>query len=185
MIPTMTLAAAAETDVAARVHAAVRGDAQAQAWLYRRFLPWVHGLLLSRRPAVADELAQDCFATAFQRLHQLREPAHFGAWIGAIARHQRGAEPAGEEPIEFADAVAAHDADPAQHVEALRMLAAIRALPDAYRETMTLRLVEGLGGPEIAELTGLAPGSVRVNLHRGMRLLRAALGLAPVEHDHD
>jgi len=36
--------------------------------------------------------------------------------------------------------------------------------------------VEGLSGPEIAERTGLSAGSVRVNLHRGMALLRAALG---------
>lgn len=49
------------------------------------------------------------------------------------------------------------------------------APPEAYRETLLLRLVEGLTGPEIAERTGLTAGSVRVNLHRGMALLRAAL----------
>ena len=49
------------------------------------------------------------------------------------------------------------------------------SLPDAYRETLMLRLVEGLTGPEIAERTGLTPASVRVNLHRGMKLLRTAL----------
>ena len=54
-------------------------------------------------------------------------------------------------------------------------LAALRALPEAYRETLVLRLVEGLSGAEIAERTGLTPGSVRVNLHRGMALLRIAL----------
>jgi DNA-directed RNA polymerase specialized sigma24 family protein len=32
-------------------------------------------------------------------------------------------------------------------------------------------------GPEIAEQTGLSPGSVRVNLHRGMKLLRERLGI--------
>lgn len=45
----------------------------------------------------------------------------------------------------------------------------------AYRETLTLRLVEGMTGPEIAVLTGLTEGSVRVNLHRGMQLLRESL----------
>ena len=40
-----------------------------------------------------------------------------------------------------------------------------------------LRLVEGLSGPEIANLTGLTPESVRVNLHRGMARLRAVLGI--------
>ena len=56
------------------------------------------------------------------------------------------------------------------------MLAAIRRLPEAYREPLILRLVEGMTGPEIAVRTGLTPGSVRVNLHRGMQMLRAQLG---------
>ena len=42
-----------------------------------------------------------------------------------------------------------------------------------------MRLIEGMTGPEIAERTGLTPGSVRVNLHRGMALLRQKLGLSP------
>jgi RNA polymerase sigma-70 factor (ECF subfamily) len=56
--------------------------------------------------------------------------------------------------------------------EALAVLDTIRSLPDAYRETLILRLVEGLSGPEIAVETGLSPDSVRVNLHRGMKMLR-------------
>jgi RNA polymerase sigma-70 factor (ECF subfamily) len=60
-------------------------------------------------------------------------------------------------------------------VEALAVLALIRTLPEAYRDTLVLRLVEGLTGPEIAERTGLTPASVRVNLHRGMKLLREKL----------
>jgi RNA polymerase sigma-70 factor, ECF subfamily len=34
-----------------------------------------------------------------------------------------------------------------------------------------------MSGPEIAEVTGLEPGSVRINLHRGMKLLRERLGI--------
>ena len=64
-----------------------------------------------------------------------------------------------------------------EDAEAARALAAIRALPEAYRETLILRLVEGMTGPEIAEQTGLTPASVRVNLHRGMKLLREKLGI--------
>ena len=55
------------------------------------------------------------------------------------------------------------------------MLAAIRRLPECYRETLILRLVEGMTGPEIAARTGLTADSVRVNLCRGMKLLRARL----------
>jgi RNA polymerase sigma-70 factor (ECF subfamily) len=59
--------------------------------------------------------------------------------------------------------------------EAFGVLDVIRALPDAYSETLILRLVEGLTGPEIAEQTGLTADSVRVNLHRGMKMLREKL----------
>jgi RNA polymerase sigma-70 factor (ECF subfamily) len=55
------------------------------------------------------------------------------------------------------------------------VLARIRQLPEAYRVPLILRLVEDMTGPEIASRTGLTPGSVRVNLHRGMKLLRQAL----------
>jgi RNA polymerase sigma-70 factor (ECF subfamily) len=50
-------------------------------------------------------------------------------------------------------------------------------LPEAYRETLVLRLVEGMTGPEIAARTGLTAASVRVNLHRGMKQLREKLGV--------
>ena len=61
--------------------------------------------------------------------------------------------------------------------EAANVLDVICGLPEAYRETLVLRLVEGMTGPEIAERTGLTPSSVRVNLHRGMKLLREKLGM--------
>ena len=61
---------------------------------------------------------------------------------------------------------------------ARELLEIVRSLPDAYRETLVLRLVEGMTGPEIATRTGLTPASVRVNLHRGMKLLREKLGTA-------
>jgi RNA polymerase sigma-70 factor (ECF subfamily) len=67
----------------------------------------------------------------------------------------------------------------ADRTEALLVLAAIRSLPEAYSETLTLRLVEGMTGPEIAARTGLTEGSVRVNLHRGMKRLRERLERKP------
>jgi RNA polymerase sigma-70 factor (ECF subfamily) len=62
-----------------------------------------------------------------------------------------------------------------RRAEALAALAAIQSLPEAYRETLVLRLVEGMTGDEIARRTGLTPASVRVNLHRGMKRLREVL----------
>ena len=65
------------------------------------------------------------------------------------------------------------EADRGSTVHTLR---AIRCLPETYRETLIMRLVEGLTGPEIAERTGMTPDSVRVHLHRGIKLLRERLG---------
>ena len=59
--------------------------------------------------------------------------------------------------------------------EAFEILELIKTLPEAYRETLILRLVEGMTGPEIAARTGLTPESVRVNLCRGMKMLRELL----------
>ena len=56
------------------------------------------------------------------------------------------------------------------------ILAVVRVLPEPYREPLILRLVEGMTGPEIATRTGLTHGSVRVNLCRGMEMLREKLG---------
>ena len=80
------------------------------------------------------------------------------------------------DSVELPDDLPGHDATAAR-TEALAVLEVIRTLPEAYRETLVLRLVEGLTGPEIAERTGLTPASVRVNLHRGMKLLRERLSV--------
>jgi RNA polymerase sigma-70 factor (ECF subfamily) len=163
---------------ASLVRAARNGDEGAFARLYERYARIVHGLLLARAPrADVDDLVQDVFLAAWRRLEALRDPAAFGGWVSMIARnraadfHRRTVE-----SVELTDELAGHDATAAR-TEALAVLDIIRTLPEAYRETLVLRLVEGLTGPEIAERTGLTPASVRVNLHRGMKLLRERLSV--------
>lgn len=169
-----------EDGIARMVVGAQAGSAVAFAELHRRFVPLVHGILLSRFPtSIADELTQECFLLAFQRLPQLREPASFGAWIAAIARRMRSSEPARQLWLEDVAEPADSSAGPEEYTDADAVLAAIRRLPPAYRETLMLRLVEGLSGPEIAAATGLGADSVRVNLHRGMQKLRESLALVP------
>lgn len=173
------------TSTATLVNAARAGSQAAMSLLYQRFAPVVHGVLLAyAQPADADDLTQDVFETALQRLHALHEPAAFPGWILSIARRAaldgKRRAPRLSEGAE--ESVADTSATPEQRLEAGRVLVAIQSLPAAYRETLLLRLAEGLNGPEIAQRTGLSHGSVRVNLHRGMSLLRAALSIA-VEGD--
>lgn len=161
---------------AALVRRAGEGDAAAFTRLYDRYVRLVHGLLLARVDrAEVEDLVQDVFLIAWRRLDRLRDPAAFGGWLATIARNRatdfhRRAPAAAELP----EHLVASDATAAR-AEARAALAVIRTLPEAYRETLVLRLVEGMTGPEIAERTGLTPASVRVNLHRGMKLLREKL----------
>jgi RNA polymerase sigma-70 factor (ECF subfamily) len=156
------------------VDAARTGDGEAFGRLYAVYARMVHGILMSRVPPdEVDDLVQDVFLAAFRKLHTLRDPAAFGPWLAMITRnrandfHRHKAE-----TIELPEDVVAADRTEA---EANAILALIQTLPDAYRETLVLRLVEGMTGPEIAERTGLTAASVRVNLHRGMKQLREKL----------
>ncbi len=156
------------------VEAAKNGDRAAFGRLYSSFSPMVYGILLShvsRRDA--EDLVHDVFLVALRQLHTLRKVAAFPGWLAMIARnrardHHRRKRDAEELP----EGIAASDDHSA---EASAVLAAIRSLPEAYRETLVLRLVEGMTGEEIAARTGLTPASVRVNLHRGMKQLRERL----------
>jgi RNA polymerase sigma-70 factor (ECF subfamily) len=176
-------AAATETIASpevALVEAVRAGDREAFGRLYDLYSPMVHGILLARVPyRDVDDLVQDVFLAALKRLHSLRDSAAFGGWLAMITRNRavdyyRRAR----ETEELTDdmPVTSHRDTEAEH-EAARMLEVVRSLPEAYRETLVMRLVEGMSGPEIAARAGMTPASVRVNLHRGMKMLREKLGL--------
>jgi len=159
------------------VRSAQAGDVASFEILYARYAPVVHAIVLGRLPpSDADDVTQNVFITALTKLGSLREPAAFAGWIARTARN--AAEDHRRRMIDTVeiDTVFATRGTQGDDAEAAQALAAIRALPEAYRETLMLRLVEGMSGPEIAARTGLTPGSVRVNLHRGMQMLRGALG---------
>ncbi len=166
-------------ELRAQVVAARRGDELAFERLYVRFGRMVHGILLARVPHdQVDDLVQDVFFAAWQRLDGLRDDSAVGGWLAMIARN-RAADfhRQAVDTVEFDERKAGRQASAEAPLDAVRALSAIRALPEAYRETLVLRLVEGLTGPEIADRTGLTAASVRVNLHRGMKLLREKLGI--------
>lgn len=173
---TSTLAEGEQAEDRADIVAAQSGDRAAFGRLYARYLPMVHGLLLARVPREeAEDLVQEVFMQALRKLSTLREPGAFGGWLATIARNRahdffRRSRSREDLPDEIPTT------KESSNTQAHAALAAIRRLPEAYRETLILRLVEGMSGPEIAARTGLKPGSVRVNLHRGMAQLREILG---------
>lgn len=158
------------------VRSVLEGDREGFGRLYDLYAPLVHGILLARVPRTeVDDLVQDIFLHAFKKLHTLRDSSAFGPWIAMIARNRAvDYYRRSRETVEITDEVRGTDK---QESKAAEILELIRNLPEAYRETLVLRLVEGMTGPEIAARTGLTAASVRVNLHRGMKLLREKLTL--------
>jgi RNA polymerase sigma-70 factor (ECF subfamily) len=160
---------------AALVRAAQAGDRAAFGTLYSQFARIIHGILLAHVSNTdAEDLLQDAFVRAMEQVRGLREPAAFGGWLASVARrtafdHHRRMHPEAGLPAEIPGGERPDG-------EAFEVLAMIQRLPESYCETLVLRLVEGMTGPEIAERTGLTHQSVRVNLCRGMKLLREQLG---------
>jgi len=177
------ISATAVSEDSQLVEAARTGDRTAFGRLYDRYARMVHGILLARVPfSEVDDLVQDVFLLALPRLDSLRDVARFGPWLAAIARNRANDyHRQSVDQVELTDGLPANKSasqmksSPVEEVEAEFILGLARTLPETYRETLLLRLVEGMTGPEIAARTGLTPGSVRVNLHRGMQQLREKL----------
>jgi RNA polymerase sigma-70 factor (ECF subfamily) len=166
---------ARKSEEAMLIRAVLEGDLEKYGRLYHLYAPLVHGVLLARIPrSEVEDMVQEIFLHALKKLSTLRDTGSFGPWIAMIARnramdfHRRS-----RETVEVTDDLRSSDSSGPKAAEILEI---IRSLPDAYRETLVLRLVEGMTGPEIATRTGLTSASVRVNLHRGMKLLRGKLG---------
>jgi RNA polymerase sigma-70 factor (ECF subfamily) len=150
------------------------GDRAAFARLNDEFEPTLYGIALSRVSRhAAEDIVHDVFLTVLKHLPALRDPAAFAGWISQITRrkvadHLRRVP---HEPLlDLPEPSATSDRG-----EATAILRVIHTLPEAFAETLVLRFVEGMTGPEIAEHTGMTHGSVRVNLSRGMKLLRQRL----------
>ncbi|MBX2802165.1 MAG: sigma-70 family RNA polymerase sigma factor [Myxococcales bacterium] len=162
-------------DITDAVRRAREGDASAWTWLHREYRGTLHAVAISHGPRQgADDVVQETFARAMERLSELRRDDAFGPWLCAIARHlatdgyRRRSRLAALRDVFFAR--------PRPTAEAAEALDALRQLPETYRELLAMKLVEQMTGPEIATRLGRSPAGVRVSLHRGMKLLRERLG---------
>jgi len=147
--------------------------------LYETHARMVHAIIVARAGhSDAEDLVQEVFVQAMKKIGELRDGELVGPWLAAIARNKATDALRHRQRLRLVPIV--DRAEPVARRRALRsedVIRAIRSLPEAYRETLLMRLMEGLTGPEIADRLGMTHGSVRVNLTRGMKMLRAELSL--------
>src|SRR5215510_11298099 len=127
----------------ALVRAVLAGERDRFGRLYEVYAPMVHGILLARVPRdEVSDLVQEIFLHALKKLHTLRNAAAFGPWVAMIARNRAmDFHRAARETVEVTEQTAIAQSPNKTPGEILDL---IRGLPDAYRETLVLRFVEGM-----------------------------------------
>jgi RNA polymerase sigma-70 factor (ECF subfamily) len=161
---------------------AAAGDSDAFRTLYEAHVGRVHALCLrlTGDAAMAEELTQDVFVRAWERLGSFRGESAFGTWLHRLAvnvalmalragRRRERRLPLWADPPEIA-APPVRDSGHAVDLER-----AIAALPPGCRAVFVLHDVEGWHHGEIAAQLDLAVGTCKAHLFRARRLLRERL----------
>ncbi len=162
---------------------AIRGDASAFETLYRQNVGRVYALCMrmTGNPAQAEDLTQEAFVRAWEKLHTFRGRAAFSTWLHRVAANvvlsRRRSDARRTSRVVEQEDVTYHP-DPGDRTNrgpALDLESAIAALPEGARTIFVLYDIEGYQHAEIADLTGLATGTSKAQLHRARKLLREAL----------
>ncbi len=167
------------TELVARAR---RGDAAARESLVRRHLraAYAVALAVTRIPADAEDLAQEGFMVAFDKLDTCRDPERFGAWLVQIVR-TRSLNRLENRRLRDATALKLVQRDEAQPAPAetygLRreLLAALEHISPIQREVVLLHDLESWTHPEIAASLGLSEGMSRQHLFHARKKLRDVL----------
>ena len=168
------------------VRDAKNGDAAAFEQLYRDHVGRVYALCLrmTADPARAEELSQDVFLRAWNKLATFRGDAAFSTWLHRLAVNvvlaERRSQGKRWARLVMTDDMAPFEGsgpEPAPAApEAMDLENAISLLPEGARTVFVLYAIEGYRHDEIAEMTGTAVGTSKAQLHRARKLLREALG---------
>jgi RNA polymerase sigma-70 factor (ECF subfamily) len=171
---------AADSDVAL----AAAGDRRAFERLYRLHVTRVFSLcarMVTDRTR-AEELTQDVFVRAWEKLHLFRGESAFGTWLHRMtvnvvlnARKSEGRNRSRFEDDEEGDGVDLLPSRPLAPGDRMDLEAAIAKLPKGARRVFTLHDIEGYKHEEIAEMLGVTSGATKAQLHRARLLLREAL----------
>jgi RNA polymerase sigma-70 factor (ECF subfamily) len=170
----------ADSDVAL----AAAGARRAVERVYRPRVPRVLSLcarMVSDRTR-AEELTQDVFVRAWEKLHLFRGESAFPTWLHRMtvnvvlnARKTDGRNRSRFEDDDEGDGIDLLPSRPVTPGDRMDLQAAIAKLPPGARRVFTLHAIEGYKHEEIADMLGVTSGATKAQLHRARLLLREAL----------
>ena len=157
------------------------GDELAFRQLYGRHTPRLYLLVLrflGGAEADAEDVVQDTWLKATERLGTFRWEASFGSWLSAIGLNvaRESLRKRGRREEQWSDESDYAGPAPRDKVDPLDLERAIRKLPDGYRTVLLLHDVEGYRHEEIAEQLGISAGTSKSQLFHARRAMRASLG---------
>ncbi len=168
--------AAEQAEWVARARA---GEVSAFEHLYRANLGRIHALCLRMcgDAAEAEEMVQEAFVRAWEKLESFRGDSAFSSWmhrltVNVVLGAWRSKGRRREQVVDFADLAAAHPSHEPRPRHRVDLERAITELPPGARTIFVLHDVEGYTHRDIAAMTGLAEGTCKAQLHRARRLLR-------------
>jgi len=165
------------------VRRAQAGDHRAFEALYTRTSGRIYALSvrMSGSPSEAEELTQDVFVRAWEKLSLFRGESQFTTWLHRLAvnlilqRRKKWATTAARE-IRTEDLEQYGQRAPQDHAGTrIDLERAIAELPEGAREVLVLRDIEGYKYREVAEMKSVAVGTVKAQVHRARKLLREKL----------
>ena len=162
--------------------ASIGGDAKAFGILVERLrapLTGYLGGLLGRRGDDVEELAQETFLVAWQKLRSLRDPARLTSWIYRIAHNLATKQARALRPVPLGDDPPAPAGENPHDQRLVSLVAAVARLSPPHREVVLRKHFAGDSGETIARDLGVAAGTVWSRLSRAYAELRTMLA----EHD--
>jgi RNA polymerase sigma-70 factor (ECF subfamily) len=160
------------------VAAASQGDEQAMTILYLRHRDWCFRLALryTHNAEGAADAVQEAFAWVLGKLPRLTLRAKMTTLLFPIVKNCALAAKRKKAPTSVGDALpergTADEAGAREAPERRALMAALGALPEAQRETLLMRVIDGMTVPEIAAALDIPEGTVKSRLHHAIRQLK-------------
>ena len=160
---------------------ALTGGPEDFAPIVARYKDAVFGVSLARLRHFedAEDIAQQAFIEAFQRLKNLKDPGRLGAWLRSIAIHrsishiERKRHPVELDGLELVDENAPSPHENLERNELRdRVMAAIGRLSKVQRETVTLYYISGYSQQQVAAIQEVPLGTIKYRLHEARRKLK-------------
>ncbi len=165
----------------------LQNNTSAQMQLYKRYYKAMYNtaLRIVKDELEAEDVMQESFLSAFNKLHSFSREVSFGAWLKRIVinnsiQQYRKKSKYNVVPLEHVmykveENEAVNLSDESADVQARKVLQIMNTLKDNYRVSLTLHLIEGYDYEEIAQIMGISYANCRTTISRAKEHLRKKL----------